>query len=209
MAATIKKRCVSHGLALLLSLFAAVPAIASDGAVRVYTTLFDKYAAALQPLSVQRTDWFNVQVPTPFGPASVPFYCTVTASISNIRFTITQSAASVHGDINGTVCGLKYSSAIDSPISFSINTSSSRLVIRPVGPTNINAVINILGGQFVIPFSNVSLGSSLTESSIPLNLIQLTIESPSGPRSLGLVGQNHQLSLHDGYVEIQADAHYR
>jgi hypothetical protein len=204
-----KRRCVSHGLALLLGLYAAAPVAASDGFVRVYATLFDEYAAALQPLSVQRTDWFHITVSTFFGPVDIPFYCTVTASISNVHFAIAASAAMVHGDITGTVCGIGYSSAINAPISISVDTSTSRLVVRPVAPTNINATVTVLGVPFTVPFTDVSLGPSLTESSIPLDVIQVKIESPSGPRSLGLVGRNQQVLLHNGYVGIQADAHFR
>jgi hypothetical protein len=144
-----------------------------------------------------------------FGPVDVPFYCTVTASISNIHFAIASSAATVHGDITGSVCGIGYTSAINAPISISVDTGTSRLVIRPAGPTNIDATVTVLGVPFTVPFTNVSLGPSLTESSIPLDVIQLQIESPSGPRSLELVGRNHQVSLHNGYVGIQADAHFR
>jgi len=208
MSGSINRRCI-HGLTLLLGLWAAAPAVASDVIIRVYATHLDKYAAALQPLSVQRTDWFHVTVSTFFGPVEIPFYCTVTASIRNVHFTIAPGAASVHGDISGSVCGIAYTSSINAPISISVDASTSLLVIRPVGPTNINATVTVLGVPFTVPFTNVSLGPSLTESSISLDVTQVNIESPSGARALVLGARNHQVSLQNGYFGIQADANFR
>jgi hypothetical protein len=212
MAVSIRRRWLARGLAVLTSLSVAYPVAGSDGIIRINATLFDKFAAALQPLSIQRAGWYTFQVPTIFGPVDLPpVYCVATASISNIHLQIAaQSGALVRGDINGTMCGINYSSSVVAPVMISVDASTGGLLVRPIGPININATVSIPGViTITVPLNDVNIAQSLTALTIPLDAIQIQMESPSGPRTLVLVGRNQQLSLHDGFVEIQADAHFR
>jgi hypothetical protein len=209
MADSTNRRWLARGLAMMMSLSVAGPIAAGDGIVRINAALFDKFAAALQPLTIQRVGWYDVQVPTFFGPVTVPVFCPVTASISGIHLDIAAQGAVVRGDIRGTMCAVNYSSSVVAPVVISIDANSGGLLVRPAGPININAFVTVLGVTITVPLTDVNLAPALTVLSIPLDVIRIQMEAPSGPRTLALVGRNHQLSLHNGYVEIQADVHFR
>jgi hypothetical protein len=103
---------------------------------------------------------------------------------------------------------LPYTSSLFSPVTMAINASASQLLVRPAVPLSLNATINILGFVFTIPF-NANLAPSLTVLAIPLDVIRVEMESPSGSRTLVLASEHHQLSLQAGFVEIRADVHFR
>ena len=188
---------------------------AQEGTVRVYESALTAFAAAVQPLRITRTFtvtlWILVPNPFLFGiptPAPVPFPCTANGSVTGLTFDITPAAASVRGNLSGSVCGVAYSSAISSPVAITVD-SARRLVIRPVTPMTVAATVNFLGFNIGAPFGNVSIAPSLSVVTIPLDAVAFELETPNGPRTLELAARNHQLSLHDGYFEIKVDASFR
>ena len=205
---SIRARLKACSLAIMLALGTAGPGAAQDGTIRLSASTFDRFAAALQPLTVRREGWYHFTVPSFFGPVDVPIYCVGTASVSNVKFTIAPNTATVRGDVSGTMCGLPYTSSLFSPVTMAVNASASQLLVRPAVPLSLNATINILGFVFTIPF-NANLAPSLTVLAIPLDVIRVETESPSGPRTLVLASEHHRLSLQAGFVEIRADVHFR
>jgi len=209
------RRACASAVLLSLSLVAPAATTAEDGTLRVRESALNDFATAVQPLTIRRTWTFTLWIPIPnpflLGlpiPLPVPFACEATASVTGLGFDIDEGSASVRGDLSGAVCGLGYRSTLSSAVTISID-SGRRLVVRPAGPMSVAATVNFLGFDIAAPFSNVSVAPSLTVMSIPLDAVAFEIETPSGPRTLALVGRNHQLSLHDGYFEIKADAHFR
>lgn len=208
----------SRSSALLLAAGLALPATlpAEDGTLRVHESALNDFATAIQPLTITRT--FNfvlwILVPNPFlfgipTPMPVPFSCVATGSVTGLSFDITPSAVSVRGNLNGSVCGVGYSSSLFGPVTIAVDSVARSLAVRPVGPMRIAASVSFLGINVGAPFGNLNLTPSLTVASIPLGAVAFELETPHGPRSLALVTRNHQLSLHDGYLEIKADAHFR
>jgi|SRR5215469_1941928 len=203
--------------ALLLALSFAISgsAAAQDGTVRVFASTLNKFAAALQPLTTSRTWGFTLWIPTPnpllFGiptPIPVPMTCTATASVTGINFNITPGSATVSGNVNGTVCGVPYQSAVSTPVAITIDSSTRRLTVRPASPMVVGVTVNFLGFNITAPFSGVNVAPSLT-GSFALDATHFEIETPTAPRSLILVTRNPQLSLQNGYVEVKADAFFR
>jgi hypothetical protein len=194
---------------VLLGWALAGPVFGADGVIRISSALFDKFAAASQPLTFAREGWYNIVVPTIFGPATFPIYCSMSAAVSNIRLTVVTNSAVLRADVGGTMCGLPYRSSVVSPVVISLDAGTGGLLVRPAGPMNINAQVIILGVTVTVPLSDAQLVPAMTALSIPLDMALIQIETPSGPRTLALVGRNSQLTLHNGYVEIQTDVHFR
>lgn len=212
----LRARGRASASALLLTLSLAASSGAGDGTLRVRESALDEFAAAIQPLTLTRTWSFTLWIPVPnpflFGiptPVPVPFACAATATVTGLSFDITPGSVSVRGNLSGAVCGLAYSSTLSTAVTISIDSAARRLMVRPLGPMTVSATVNFLGLNIAAPFGNVSVAPSLTVMSIPLDAVPFEIETPSGPRTLALVTRNHQLSLRDGYFEIEADAFFR
>lgn len=205
-------------VALLVALCLALPARApaEDGLVRVHESALNDFAAAMQPLSVTRSWSFTLWIwaPNPFlfglpTPMPVPFACVATATVSGVAFDVKPGSASVSGSVTGTVCGFPYTSPLSSPVSIVVDPVARALVIRPLGTLAVSATVNVLGIKVTAPFGAINLASSFGTMSIPLDTSAFEIETPSGPRTLRLGTRGHQLSLHDGYFEVRADAFFR
>lgn len=184
--------------------------------MRIRETALNDFAAAMQPLSVTRSWSFTLWIwaPNPFlfglpTPMPVPFACTATATVTGVAFDMTPASASVSGSVTGTVCGFPYTSPLSSAVSIVVDPVARRLVIRPLGPLAIRATVNVLGIAVTAPFNAINLASSFGTMSIPLDTSAFEVETPSGPRTLRLGTRGHQLSLHDGYFEVRADAFFR
>ncbi len=92
-------------------------------------------------------------------------------------------------------------------MTIAVDSSSHTLSVRPVGPVEVPVKITIpIFGDIRVPFR---LAPLLTVLSIPMEAVSFQIETPHGQRTLVPVSRNHQLSRHDGYIEIKADAHFR
>jgi hypothetical protein len=74
---------------------------------------------------------------------------------------------------------------------------------------SLQATVPFMGLNVGAPFNGLSVAPSLTVMSIPLEAVPFEIDAPSGPRTLVLFSRNHQLSFHDGYIEIKVDAFFR
>jgi len=201
---------------LCLSLGLAPRAPAEDGALRVYEAVLDRYAAAIQPLTLTRTWsfllWILAANPLLFGiptPVPIPYSCAATASVTGLHFDIIPAAVSVSGSASGTVCGLPYTSRLQSNVAVSVDPASRRLTLRPTGAMTVSGRVRILGIDVAAPFGSVSVVPSLSAISVPLAAVPFELDTPAGPRTLELVMHNHQLSLHGGYLEIKADAFVR
>jgi len=208
-------RSSAGAVLLALGLATSESALAEDGTIRVFASTFNKYAAALQPLTVSRTWSFTLWIPVPnpllFGiptPVPVPFTCAATATVTGVNFNIAPGSASVSGNVSGTVCGIAYQSALSTPLAITMDPSTRRLTVRPSGPLFVGATVNFMGFNISAPFGGVNLAPSLTGSFV-LDAIHFDIETPMAPRSLILVTRNPQVSLQNGYVEVKADAFFR
>jgi hypothetical protein len=206
---------MSVAVLLLASLAPAGHAGAQDGTLRIFVSTLNKYAAALQPLSVTRTWSFTlwIPVPNPFllglpTPVPIPFNCAATGFVTGIAFNIGEGSASVSGNVSGTVCGVAYLSTVASPVAMALDTTNNVITVHPAGPMLVHATVNFMGFSVTAPFSNVNVSPSLT-GAIPVQATPVEIETPAGPRRLVLTMTNLQLALHSSFLEIQANAHFR
>src|SRR5262245_27563072 len=135
-----RKRWRAGALLFVLSLAVTGTAAAEDGTLRIFTSTLDKFAAALQPLTITRTWSFTllIWVPNPFllgipTPVPIPYTCTATASVTDINFSITPGFASVRGNVSGSVCGVGYQSTVSTPVSITVDSANRMLMVRPAG----------------------------------------------------------------------------
>lgn len=199
--------------ALLLGLSLAVggSASAEDGTLRIRESALNRFAAAVQPLTLSRSMSFTLWIPVPnpflFGiptPVPIPFTCNATASVTGLSFDVDPGLASVRGNVTGTVCGVAYQSTLASFVTISLDPARRALVIM-TGPMLMIPNVNFLGFTLTAPFA-VNVAPALTLPPIPLESAPLEIETPAGPRNLIVSGRNLQLTLQNGFLELKGDA---
>ena len=188
------------------------PAGASDANINVYESTFNRFANALQPITMTGHYTFRISVDTWFGEASVKICSSDwTATVTGLAFHVSPDRVTVDGRVDVSWCDVSFSnsqlggsgnvyySAADKAVHFSFYSAS------------VQPCLSIDAGPFgtldvCLPVT-ISVQPTLNIPPLPIRPSLVHFETASGPKQLRLDPRNVSLTKQSGYVQLRSDAH--